>query len=127
MTEAIHVQCPHCGEGFPLQAPAAVDRDKAEALDRLADTAGALCLTDAAKVLGARPKQFVGWLILNGWIYRRPSGALSAIQRRIDDGSVRQKIVRLPQTDGTMKVVEQVLINPAGLTRLAQAMGREAA
>jgi Rha family phage regulatory protein len=44
---------------------------KADALDRIANSEGSLCITDAAKNLQVRPKDLFGYLRQHGWIYRR--------------------------------------------------------
>jgi prophage antirepressor-like protein len=95
-------------------------KGKAEALDRLTNAAGTLCVTDAAKSLGLPPKRLFGWLIGHSWIYRRNgSGALVGYQNKLDSGLLRHKITRLTRTDGSTRITEQVLVTAKGLAQLA--------
>jgi len=95
-------------------------REKATALDRLANSAGTMCVTDAAKALGVPPKRLFGWLIGATWIYRRSkTETLVAYQNRIDAGLLQHKVTRLTRTDGSTRITEQVLVTAKGLARLA--------
>ena len=97
---------------------------KAQALDRLTNADGSMCLTDAAKALNMRPKDFIGWLQANDWIYRR-SGCKNwkAYQNRIKQGVLEHKVTTSSHSDGIERVHEQVLVTPKGLTSLAQTKG----
>lgn len=102
-------------------AQLAVVAPKAEALDRISTFAeGALCLTNAAKVLQLQPKKFIAWMQEKRWIYRRAGGAgLVGYQSRIQVGYLEHKITTVERTDGTTKQVEQVLVTAKGLAKLA--------
>lgn len=118
----------YCDRVIQAENTTALLTTKATALDRLADTNGALCITDAAKTLGVRPKRLFHWLMAESWIYRRgEAGPYAAFQSKLDAGLLRQKITRLTRTDGPAKVVEQILVTPKGIgvlaTKLASAGG----
>jgi anti-repressor protein len=53
------------------KAKTALMAPKVEAFDLIAETDGSFAPTDAAKTLGQRPRQFIGWLRMNRWTYRR--------------------------------------------------------
>lgn len=98
----------------------AIAAPKAEALDRLTLAEGAMCITNAAKALGLQPKRLFAWMQANDWIYRRPgSAAFIAYQTRIKTGVLDHKITTVGRSDGSEKVVEQVLVTAKGLIALA--------
>ncbi|WP_135469817.1 phage antirepressor KilAC domain-containing protein [Crenalkalicoccus roseus] len=93
---------------------------KVEALDRIATADGSLSITAAAKALQVRPKDLFSYLQQNGWIYKRPgSAAYLGYQSKTTAGLLEHKVTTVLRGDGSEKVVEQVLITPKGLTRLA--------
>lgn len=93
---------------------------KAEALDRIARADGSMCVTNAAKDLQVRPKDLFAWLQAHQWIYRRQGGAgWLAYQDRIQSGLLEHKVTVVERSDGSSKVLEQVLVTSKGLTRLA--------
>lgn len=47
---------------------------KAQALERIAQAQGSLCITDAAKALQVTPQTLFRLLQAEQWIYRRPGG-----------------------------------------------------
>lgn len=97
---------------------------KAEALDRIATADGSMCITNAAKALQVQPKRLFSWLREHQWIYRRPGGSgYLAYQNRIQSGLLSHKVTTVERSDGTEKVVEQVLIAAKGLVKLSEAFG----
>ena len=91
-----------------------------EALQRIAEADGSLCITDAAKALQMRPKDLFDWLRQNGWIYRRPgSGHDLGYQSKTTTGLLEHKVTTVLRADGSEKVTEQVRVTPRGLTKLA--------
>ena len=102
-------------------AQLAITAPKAQALDRIADAEGSMCITDAAKHLKIQPKRLFSWLAANDWIYRRPGNAnWIAYQPRLKSGVLDHKVALVARGDGTEKVVEQVLVTAKGLAKLAQ-------
>lgn len=102
-----------------------------EALQRIAEADGSLCITDAAKALQMRPKDLFDWLRQNGWIYRRPgAGHDLGYQSKTASGLLEHKITTVLRADGSEKVTEQVRVTAKGLTKLAAlikpALGRVA-
>jgi len=103
------------------QAQLAIAKPKAEALDRIADADGSMCITDAAKHLQMQPKRLFSWLAANDWIYRRPCSACwTAYQPRLKSGVLDHKVTMVARGDGTEKVVAQVLVTAKGLVKLAE-------
>lgn len=97
---------------------------KAAALDRLSGSDGSLCITDAAKAVGARPKDLFRWLRANGWIYRRAGASYDvAYQNRIAQGVLEHKTTTVERSDGSERIVEQVRVTPKGVAALASVFG----
>lgn len=107
----------------------AIAAPKAEALDRITLSDGSLCITNAAKTLGLGPKRLFAWMQENQWIYRRAGGSgFVGYQSRIQVGYLDHKITLVTRSDGSEKTVEQVLVTPKGLAKLATALNlKEAA
>lgn len=112
-----------------LQAQVTTMQITVAAHHRLARADGAVCITNAAKDLQLRPKDLFAWLKAHQWIYRRQGGTgWLAYQDRIQQGLLEHKVTTVERSDGTEKVVEQVLVTPKGLARLAEQMtARQAA
>jgi phage antirepressor YoqD-like protein len=111
-------------ERLLLEAKVTDLQPKADALDRIATGAeGSLNITNAAKALQMRPKDLFAWLSANRWIYRRMGGkGWVAYQDRIQGGLLEHKVTTVERSDGTEKVVEQVLVLPKGLAKLSAAI-----
>lgn len=98
----------------------AIAAPKAEALERIAQADGAMCITNAAKALQCQPKRLFAHLQACQWIYRRAGGAgYVGYQDKIQQGLLDHKVTTVERGDGTSKMVEQVLVTPKGLTKLA--------
>lgn len=94
-----------------------------EALHRIAEADGSLCITDAAKALQVAPKALFGYLRLHGWIYRRAGSAHDVgYQDRVNAGLLEHKVSTYVRPDGTERITEQARITPKGLTKLAHAL-----
>lgn len=98
---------------------------KVEALGRISEARGTMCLTDAAKHLGVRRKDLIEWLKANRWIYRREGSARwVAYQPREAQGLLEHKVTVLGMDEvGDQRLASQVRVTPKGLTVLAQKMG----
>lgn len=91
-----------------------------EALQRISEADGSLCITDAAKALQMRPKDLFNWLRQNGWVYRRlGAGHDLGYQSKTASGLLEHKVTTVLRADGSEKVTEQVRVTPKGLTKLA--------
>lgn len=99
-----------------LESTVAEQAPKVQALARLSDAEGSLCMRDAAKALQVRPIDLKNQLIVARWIYGRPghSGWL-AYQDKLQQGLLVHKVDTVQRQDGTEKVVEQVRITPKAL------------
>ena len=112
-------------EQFEAKAQAqeqlAIAAPKAQALDRIAQADGEMCITNAAKTIGVQPKKLFAWMEQHDWIYRRPgSKRHTAYQARIKAGYLTHKVTTVERSDGSEKVVESVIVTPKGLAKLAE-------
>ena len=94
------------------------------AYDRIATVAvGSMCITDAAKALQVQP-QVTLFPYLSGvakWIYRRVGGkGWVGYQDKVQQGLLEHKVTEVTRGDGTTKIIENVLITPKGLAKLAK-------
>lgn len=123
--EALRLAADQVEQNRVLQGVIDKQAPKVAALNRLASTAGSVCLTDAAKHLGLGPLKLISWLSGNRWIYRRTSFAnWSAFQPRLSAGLLEHKLVRIPNKESEeLKVVEQVMVTRRGLVVLAEKIG----
>ncbi|WP_369788295.1 phage antirepressor KilAC domain-containing protein [Rouxiella sp. WC2420] len=95
-----------------------------EALDRIAKADGSMCITNAAKHLQVQPKFLFKMMSEGHWIYRRAGGKTwLAYQDRIQSGVLEHKVTTVERSDGSEKVVEQVLVTAKGLTKLSKMIG----
>lgn len=104
-----------------LRGQVEVLEPKAKALDRISDTSGSLCVTEAAKALGLQPKRLFNFLVENRWVYRR-NGSKNYLgyQDRCIAGLLEHKVTSvMNNATGEEVIREQVRITPKGLTRLA--------
>lgn len=107
-----------------LESTVAIQAPKVAALERIADAGGSLGLQEAGKALQQKPNKFIGWLRENGWIYRRAgSGTNLGRAEKVNAGYITHKVTTVSREDGSEKIVEQVLITPKGLARLAVILG----
>lgn len=96
-------------------------RPQVQALDRIANSDGSLCITDAAKTLQVQPKALFMFLRSHNWIYSRAGSAQEvAYQDRLAQGLLEHKTTTVSRSDGSEKTVTQVRVTPKGLTRLAK-------
>ena len=101
-------------------------KPKANGYDLIAGADGSLCLRDAAKELQQRPKDLIGWLSANKWIYKR-AGCANWIgyQDRIQSGLLEHKANIVISPDGSERIRDQVRITGKGLARLADEFAHE--
>ncbi|MDG9927397.1 MULTISPECIES: phage antirepressor KilAC domain-containing protein [unclassified Pseudomonas] len=120
LPEALRLAADLAEQNGQLQQVLAEQAPKVEALDRIATADGSLCITNAAKDLQLRPKDLFAWLQSHQWIYRRAgSSGWLAYQIRIQQGLLEHKVTTVSRSDGSEKVVEQVLVTAKGLAKLA--------
>ncbi len=107
------------------QSALAIAAPKVAALDLIATRAeGSVCITNAAKDLQVQPKRLFNWLQEHEWIYRRAGGSgFVAHQPRLKTGYLEHKITTIERSDGSSRMVEQVLVTAKGLARLAGEFG----
>ena len=121
LPEALRLAADQAEHNLQLQAVIQKQAPKVEALNRLANTHGSVCITNAAKQLGVAPLQLFTWLSDNRWIYRRTShSSWSAFQPRLSSGLLEHKLVKIGGDPEELKVVEQVMVTRRGITTLAE-------
>ncbi|ACZ29563.1 prophage antirepressor [Xylanimonas cellulosilytica DSM 15894] len=111
-------------------AELAVARPKVEAFDAFLSTDGDYSVRDAAHVLSRHhailtgEKRLRDWMLTAGWLYRDPTGAPRAYQRRIDAGHLVEKAQWHYRPDNGEKVTDppQVRVTPRGIEALAKAL-----
>lgn len=108
-----------------LERTVAAQAPKVEALDRIAEAKGAVCLTDAAKALQMRPSDLIDWMQAHGWIHKRVGTAWRPYQQRIDKGQMVLKVVTRGDGSDT-RIFDQAKVTPKGLARLAELMATPA-
>lgn len=92
-----------------------------QAYKRIAVSDGAITITEAAKALQIQPRRLFIWLHGNGWIYKRAGGKnWLGYQNRVQQRFLEHKITMVTRSDGSEKIIEQVLITPKGLSVLSE-------
>ncbi len=85
---------------------------------------GSMCITNAAKYLQMQPKKLFAYLSAEKWIYRRVGGGgWVAYQDKLQSGYLEHKITTVERSDGSEKIIENVLVTAKGLAKLALKLG----
>lgn len=104
-----------------LQAKVAEQEPKVNALQRIAESEGSFCISDAAKMLKMPPRKLFSRLTEIRWIFRRPGcSAWLGYQDKVQAGLLVHKSTLIQRDDGTDKIAEQVRITGRGMARLAE-------
>lgn len=115
-----HLLLDYSEKVMALESQIEEDKPKLEALDRISEADGSLCITDAAKALQMRPKDLFSYLKESGWTYKRPGNAhWLGYQSKVTTGLLEHKVTTVLKADGSEKITEQVRITPKGLSKLA--------
>ncbi|WP_082656936.1 phage antirepressor KilAC domain-containing protein [Pseudomonas citronellolis] len=95
---------------------------KVQALGRIAEARGTLCLTDTAKHLNIPRHVLLDWMHENRWIYRREGSAhWLAYQPRMAAGLLEHRVTVIgTDSIGDQRLASQVRVTPKGLAKLAQ-------
>lgn len=122
LPEALRLAADLAEQNNRLQVVVSEQAPKVEALARLAEAGGSMCLTDAAKHLGIQRCRLIEWMRANRWIYRREgSMRLLAYQPRMLAGLLDHKVsVIAREDDGSDRLASQVRVTAKGLAVLAQ-------
>jgi len=104
-----------------LESTVAEQAPKVEALNRISTADGMLNITNAAKTLQIHPNQkLFRYMQEHMWIYRRAGGKnYVGYQQRFQQGLLSHKVTTVQTSDGREKIIEQVLVTPKGLAKLA--------
>ena len=90
------------------------------ALDRISESDGSLCPTDAAKVLKIKPRKFTAWLRENGWVYSRGgSNKMIGRSEKVDQDLLEHKCYVTQNSDGDEVTRSQVMVTSKGMAKLA--------
>lgn len=122
LPEALRLAADLAEQNNRLQVVVSEQAPKVEALARLAEAGGSMCLTDAAKHLGIQRCRLIEWMRANRWIYRREgSMRLLAYQPRMAAGLLDHKVSVIGrEDDGADRLASQVRVTAKGLAVLAQ-------
>ena len=122
LPEALRLAADLAEQNNSLRLVVSQQEPKVRALQQLADAAGTLCITDAAKQLSIQPKVLIEWMSANRWIYRRGEGKpWLAYGPRMTAGLLWHKTSVIGVgDDGVQRIASQVRVTPKGLTVLAQ-------
>lgn len=125
LPEALRLAADLAEQNNQLRLVVTEQAPKVEALARIANARGSMCMTDAAKHLGVQRCKLIYWMKANRWIYRREGCARwLAYQPRMASGWLEHKVTVLGLDDeGDQRLASQVRITPKGLAELAQKMG----
>lgn len=107
-------------EGIALLEP------RSDALARIADSNGSICLTDAAKTLQLRRIELEGELVARDWIYRRAgNNHWCAHAAKLKARYLVHKTASGFKADGNEWFDHQVRVTPKGLAKLAVLLGKQ--
>ena len=122
LPEALRLAADLAEQNNRLQVVVSEQAPKVEALARIAEASGSMCLTDAAKHLGIPRCRLIEWMRDNRWIYRREgSMRLLAYQPRMLAGLLDHKVSVIGrEDDGSDRLASQVRVTAKGLAVLAQ-------
>jgi len=119
--EALRLAADALDQNETLKQTISEQAPKVAALDRISTADGLMCITDAAKVLGMKPKALFAYLSANQWIYRRVGGKnWLGYQAKIQAGVVDHKVRTLTLADGTETLRESVYLTAKGIAFLAK-------
>ena len=122
LPEALRLAADLAEQNNQLQVVVSEQAPKVEALARIAEAAGSMCLTDAAKHLGVKRCRLIEWMRENRWLYRREgSMRLLAYQPRLAAGLLDHKVSVIGKDDdGGDRLASSVRVTAKGLALLAQ-------
>lgn len=120
--EALRAAATLADQNSELRLVVSEQAPKVEALERLTEACGTLCLTDTAKHLNIPRKRLLAWLRENRWIYRRDGSAhWLAYQPRMASGHLEHRVTVIGEDHiGDQRLASQVRVTPKGLAKLAE-------
>lgn len=95
--EALRLAADKEEENQRLKVKIEEDEPKVEFADGVIATGKCLCLREAIKTCGAKPKKGFDWLRLNGFIYKQSN---QATQKSIDMGLMVVRFANIPHVEG---------------------------
>ena len=117
LPEALRLAADLAEQNNQLRLVVTEQAPKVEALARIADARGSMCLTDAAKHLGVQRCKLIDWMRANRWIYRREGCARwLAYQPRMSAGLLDHKVTVLGLDDeGDQRLAKLAQVIGGGL------------
>lgn len=95
--------------------------ERLKKLNRLEGADGTMCLTDAAKTLGARPHDLIKLMQARRWIYKRTGNkSWVGFQDKLTAGFIEHDDHIYTDKDGHERVATRALVTAKGLVRLAE-------
>jgi phage regulator Rha-like protein len=121
LPDALRLAADLADEGARLRLVIADQAPQVEALQRISEARGTMCLTDAAKHLGVQRKRLIEWMRANRWIYRRESSAhWLGYQPRLQAGLLEHRVTLIGSDDaGDERLASQVRVTGKGMAKLA--------
>ena len=110
----------YADKAIVLKAENAALQSKAKVLDLIATSSGSLSLTATAKLLAQPPKTFIAFLCDRRWIYRAAGAGHLGYQDKLNAGLIEHKAMTFKGQMGGTRLVQQVLVRPKGVARLAE-------
>lgn len=94
-----------------------------EKLDRIEGADGSMCITDAAKTLGTRPRDLFALMNARRWIFKRPgNSSWLAYQDKIQAGLMEHDDHLYKDGQDRERVATRALVTAKGLVRLAEVL-----
>ena len=121
-SEALRVAADLHEQNTQLRLVVGEQAPKVEALGRIAEARGTLCLTDTAKHLNIPRHAIIDWMRENRWIYRREGSAhWLAYQPRMAAGLLEHRVTVIgTDSIGDQRLASLVRVTPKGLAKLAE-------
>ncbi len=107
------------GQVKQLEGTIGEQQVRLQKLDRIENSEGSMCITDAAKVLKVQPKKLFQFLQAREWIYRRVGKAWIGYQTKVQAGYLEHTEHTYTKNDGTSHVNVQVRITPKGMVKVS--------
>ncbi|WP_144755882.1 antA/AntB antirepressor family protein [Bartonella saheliensis] len=135
ITPQIDYSCPQAMIGFLNYLQGQIEqkdtiirelKPKAMTLESLQRSDGLFGLNEAAKIFEMQPKQFIQFLQLKGWVYRRTCRAhLLPYQDKIQKGLMDCPVITIQTSEGTEKLIPAAKITTKGMGLLSEEIKRQ--
>ena len=111
----------HADKAVVLQSENDQLKPLATSYEHLSRSDGTLCISDAAKALGLRPKDLFRHLQAERWIYRRAGNShWIGYVHRVQQGLLDHRVTEVTNGNGDSRITEQVRITAKGMAKLGE-------